>query len=339
MIHHIEYDNMSLKLFPVSSILATSWDVAVFFCLSGFFVKEENMQDVIPFMKKKIKQLWIPLFVYVALATVLHNYFISIGFLSDTPYTLKQMFLQWSKVFLCAGYDYLFPLWFVRTLIYAFFGLSALSWLLKRFISKYSTREWIRALIILSAAMVSNVCVNKFSLNISSISNIPTAMWLIYFGYLLRNVVQVKFNNMRLLVGACIVGYYLTVMYGGYDINRNEFSDMVTLTIISFSYLYIVCYISQKIENTFIGAMYAECGRMSYHIMAIHPIAFKIVTSVLLACGLTSSVLSPSSPKPLCYESCWLVVIYILGGIIIPIIVVKPCIKGVNILHSRLSRK
>lgn len=293
--------------------------MAVFFIIGGFFLKDATMGNIIPFLKKKAKSLWLPLAAYVVFATLFHNLFVAIGFLSSAPYGLMDIAKQLFKILVGAGYDYLYPLWFVRTMLYAFVLLSILSYVLNRVVKDKTNREYARCTIILVMAFAANVMSMKLGVNFDSVNNAFTALWLIYMGYGVRNIIKIEFSSKWVFSICVVTAYYLSVMYGSYNINKNIFSDVVTLTVVSFSYLYIVCYVSRRIEGLAAARLVAVCGRYSYHLMALHPLAFKVCTYTLLALGSPSTTLVLSQPHPMCNGNAPLVVVYLVFGLVLPI--------------------
>lgn len=65
-------------------------------------------------------------------------------------------------------------------------------------------------------------------------------------------------------------------------LNRNEFDDVLSLTISSFSALYIVCFISKKASGWFAKGM-AIIGKDSFYIMGLHFLTFKLGSCLLNA--------------------------------------------------------
>ena len=66
--------------------------IAVFFIASGFFFKESNSENIKAAAKsilRKLKQLWLPFFVWTSIFTLLHNFFIQINVYTDNPEILN----------------------------------------------------------------------------------------------------------------------------------------------------------------------------------------------------------------------------------------------------------
>ena len=85
-----------------------------------------------------------------------------------------------------------------------------------------------------------------------------------------------KFNNLFVALISVLLVWHLSTIEGCIHLNDNHFKDVAVLTVSSVSALYLVCFISQKIESSHIGRFLALCGRDSFHIMALHLVGFKI---------------------------------------------------------------
>ena len=107
-------------------------------------------------------------------------------------------------------------------------------------------------------------------------SNTMTAMWLIYCGFFIRNILKIKFSNVFVALVSLILVWHLSVNEGCIHLNDNTYTDVVVLTISSVGALYMISYVSQIIEKNHIGKLLALCGRDSFHIMALHLVGFKI---------------------------------------------------------------
>lgn len=108
--------HQSTSLFPewLANLMMNPWNVAVFFIVAGYYLKWEKMIDPVPFIKGKLKSLYIPATVIYLCAVLSHNLFVNIGWYplgglhpaTSVPfihYGLKEIVLGCGKVLLCAG--------------------------------------------------------------------------------------------------------------------------------------------------------------------------------------------------------------------------------------------
>ncbi len=85
-----------------------------------------------------------------------------------------------------------------------------------------------------------------FDFTIPRFNNVFMAAWLIYVGMQLVQRFKVKFDNSFVLAVSIMSFYSFAVLRGDVHLNRNEFDDVLSLTISSFSALYILCFMSKK---------------------------------------------------------------------------------------------
>lgn len=124
------------SLFPGTHFISL-FHVAVFFIASGYFFKEsysENGKNLFLFVKRKFITLWLVYVVWMAIFTLLHNFFIVIHvytndprlfeYVPDTLATLKEP-MSWAemgkniaKAFVFhAGTEMGSAFWFIETLM------------------------------------------------------------------------------------------------------------------------------------------------------------------------------------------------------------------------------
>lgn len=78
------------------------------------------------------------------------------------------------------------------------------------------------------------------------------------------NKFQWNFTNKIACLISILIVYYIAIIEGGVALNGNQYHDALTLTASSIAALYIVNYISRKIEKTYIGYALSYCGRNSF---------------------------------------------------------------------------
>ena len=108
--------HQSTSLFPewLANLMMNPWNVAVFFIVAGYYLKWEKMIHPVPFIKGKLKSLYIPATVIYLCVVLSHIFFVNIGWYplgglhpaTSVPfihYGLKEIVLGCGKVLLCAG--------------------------------------------------------------------------------------------------------------------------------------------------------------------------------------------------------------------------------------------
>lgn len=303
---HINFEFYNSKCIPLSPLLGSLWHVPVFFLLGGFFIKEEKLLQPISFIKGKIKSLYSLLLYFYIPAVLLHNVMLHIGFYNPSiSYSGKTMTL-WNisktikevilAIFLAGREPILGAMWFVYVLFMAICGFSIISTLIHRLVKDSNKYEWTRCIILLFLCILSSTMTNVFTFTIPRFNNTLTAMWLIYCGYILMNKFQWNFTNKIACLISILIVYYIAIIEGGVALNGNQYHDALTLTASSIAALYIVNYISRKIEKTYIGYALSYCGRNSFYIMGLHFLGFKLGTIILSYIGIKQNLGELTAP-------------------------------------------
>lgn len=292
---HIRFLYPDLILLPLSVLMVWLWHVPVFFLIGGFFLKEEKLQKPISFMKGKFRSLYLLiLYIYIPIL-LLHNWFLHIGFYDTGIEYYGKFVTEWGWMDLLknillaicfAGREPLLgAMWFVYVLFLALCILSIVSWGLKKLIQDDRKYEFVRFLVLLLGAVASCTLTKLFDFTIPRGNNTIVAVWLIYVGMMLFQKLHLKFDNGFVAVISGLVAYHAAIVLGGVNLAANEYSDVVTLTIVSCACLYVICYVSKMIEASKAGLLMAQIGKDSFYVMGLHFIGFKVFSLILITFG------------------------------------------------------
>ena len=272
--------------------------VAAFFIVAGFFLKEDALNHTMLFLKKKLYRLYVPATVIYAFSVLLHNLFVKIGWYpvgdlhpaSGIPYNyygLKDVGFGLAKVLAAGGSGELAmgAMWFIYTLLYAFVLLALLYWGLKRF-CKNETLFYLMSILLLMISAVSCILTQIYDITISRFSTAFTAMWLIWWGMIINQKWKWTYDKWWGMAIAIIL-LLQCVMLQKVDVAmaRNEYQDLLSLTIGTTSAIYITGFWGKKIEKTIVGNFLTLMGRESLYLMAFHIIGFFICNSLLVKLG------------------------------------------------------
>ena len=291
---------------PLRALFGYGWHVSVFFIIGGFFIKESRLINPVCFIKNKIKSIYILSLSFYIPAILLHNFLIDIGwydrnFLYGTKYidyySFGKIMLHLLESFLCAGREpILGAMWFVNVLFLSLSFLSIISWISLKCLRK-SLISCSFMTILFLFCFISFVCTKYLGLNIPRLNNTFTAAWLIYIGYYLKNKFNLKFDNSNVCVICFLIFLSFCVVNPlGVDLNTNSYPDVITLSVWSVCALYVLCYISIKIQNSFLGTLLMKCGVESFYIMALHFVGFKFAIYICNFFGYGFPIYSLSSP-------------------------------------------
>lgn len=338
VVGHIDYNYPDIRLFPIPTIIAWMWHVPVFFMIGGFFLREEKLIQPFSFIKGKIKNLYLPILYLYVPVTLLHNILIDCGFYSLTTSYGGKSVTYWGyadyavrliETVLCAGREPLLgAMWFAYVLFMALCFISILCYVIKRFIPNDACkRKCVLCIILLTSALVSNILTNVFDYTIPRFSNLPTAAWLIYIGMLVMKEYKLSFNNKFFLLLCIIIFYCCAIFHGNVSLNQNNYDDIVSLTLSSFSALYIIVYISKKCKGI-VAKIMSVIGRNSFYIMGLHFFIFKLCSLMLNCMGFSKdiSALSASCSNLLQY------VIYTMAGVFGPLIIIYVWRKAIGLI-------
>lgn len=327
VIFHISYSYPNAKLFPVTALFGYAWHVPIFFLIGGFFIKEEKLIRPVGFIKRKIKSLYRLLLYFYIPAVLLHNVMLEIGwydtvtdyggkFMSEWTMgqTVKELVLS---ICLAGREPILGAMWFVYVLFMALCGFSLVSWAVRKVVKDDKRYEWWRLMALLLLCMFSCTASRVFDFTIPRFNNTLTAMWLIYCGYMIKNRLQWNFSNPYIMCLSVLVLYHSVTLLGWVSLNGNYYRDVLSLTITSVSALYVICYVSRRIEHGRVGTFLAWCGRDSFYIMGLHFVGFKMATYALRLFGVDCPLSALTAPAG---DSIGLLVVYAVFGVLFPLV-------------------
>lgn len=189
---HINFSFTNNDVINVYGLLGGQWHVAVFFLVSGFFLKEEKLKHPWQFMKPKVKNLYLKaLWIYIPLV-LLHNVFLKWRWLyPDVVYNNRYL-----HVF--SGVDYVTHLasqflffwrepfsgamWYVDSLLLALTVYSVGTWFSTKLTMSEPLQKKIVGFGIVLFATMSGIATNHFGITISKFSNVFTGLLLIFVG-------------------------------------------------------------------------------------------------------------------------------------------------------------
>lgn len=256
--------------FPRNGVLNTNslfgglWHVAVFFVVSGWFLKDSKLLSFKSFAKGKITGLYLKaMYVYIPFV-LLHNIFFKIGWLYGDVYYHHGILGDFTffQMLSHIGFQFLFTqrepfsgaMWFVDSLFLGLLLYSMITICVSKLFRNYNdiVKNTIRFAICFSLAFMSAALRDVFEINIPKFSNTLSAVVLMCVGQMLGRV-KMKFDNNLLLLMTVLVFFQYTVLTPSVALNTNQYKDVVFLIVSSVSALYVFGYISKKISNTITG--------------------------------------------------------------------------------------
>lgn len=324
---HISFSFDLGPLIPLKTLLGGMWHVPVFFLISGFFLKDEKLLHPKSFIRSTLKNVYFLTLCFYIPAVLCHNLFIGYGLYNNVePYNLQTHFVRIAQTFLFAGREPIVsPLWFAYVLCLARIGFSLLSTSCKKvWKNKY---EFARIISILIFASVSAILSNKLGLTINRLSNTLVVLLLLAIGQYVFQKRKIEFNSTTVFFCSFLLAWQVAILNGNVLLNDNVYKSLFHLVGGSLCMLYVVCFVSRKIEKKFIGKILKTVGEKSFYIMALHFMAFKLAGLLLQSLGYQVDV---SLLVPKTNNSVFLIALYLVCGVFVPVLFAK----GIDFLKT-----
>lgn len=328
VLFHIKYISSNYyctQVFNYLKNLCSLFEVTVFYCLAGITLNNEKMKNVKSFLLNKFKKLYLKVVIIGLISVFLHNILISINFYKVgysysgkvmKIYSLKDYFFNCINTLLLGNREVIIgAFWFVYSLIICFILLSCLDFLINKIKTIKNKREF-RLLITFLLMFISIFVSNRFNITIPRFSNSFVGLFLLDFtNYLFVSRKLEKFN--MYLVVACIICFLFAPFFGKISMNSNTITSPFFLIVAVFSTLYLLIFITKKMEKIKIFNYFKYIGMNSFSIMAFHFIGFKVGGILLNIFGIETDIglLSPLASNFI------YIIYYLFFGIFVSLII------------------
>ena len=348
---HINFVYPSITLFPMQMLLYGLWHVSVFFVIGGFFINEQKLEQPFLFIKGKVKSLYL-LILYIYIPYVLlHNFFIDIGFYDLSVDYYGKSVTYWgiadylkniaAAVFFAGREPLLGPMWFVYVLFMALCLFSILSWCVRKLCLKLgcdSSFEQIRFVVILVLTILSYTLTNFLQFNIPRFNNVFTATWFIYWGLLLIKKYNIHFDNRYFFLFSIIIVYHIATTTNEVAFNSNIYDDLASFSISTLCCTYIICYLSKRLEKSWVSRPLSYIGENSFYIMGLQFTGFRVCSAVLNLCGTDYRLAKLTTPQ---ISNVLLLLVYMFFGVSVPLLIIHifRYLKSLvlQVIHSKPS--
>jgi fucose 4-O-acetylase-like acetyltransferase len=311
----------------------------LFFWISGFFFKMEaqNFGELVCVIKKKCAPIYLYYLKFELFYLILRNFFINNGLYNQSVLdknndlvvvnSVKIALLNVLKIVLLAGREpFCGAFWFLVSLIFIIIMYSTIIFISKKIIIHSEVFVNFSVLLLFVIG-----CIMRYTVSIPRISPAIT-MILFYHCGRLSNKHGIKFNSKKLFIFS-ILSLNILYFLGSVSINSNYFSNPVFLLTSSFLGIYMVIFISKKIESklNYMKRMLAYIGRHTLPIVAMHFISFKVIMLVQYYFGnITYNQLGNLTGAN---NNNILYLFYVLSGITVPLAIEYLCnlFKKINL--------
>lgn len=325
---HIGYNSNIKILNTIWSYLykiSDLYKVTIFYCVAGITLNNDKLKNTFAFLKHKFKKLYLKVITIGIIAVLLHNVLINIGFYKlGLSYSGKIMnFYDFKNILSNIIYTLLLgnrevilgAFWFVYSLIICFIMIAFIEFLINKINFIKNKREF-RLLVTFSLMVVSIIASNILNITIPRFSNSLVGMFLLDFtNYLFINK-KIEKINPYLLFG-CLICILIAPLFGEITMNKNTITSPYYFIVVVVSALYLLIFISKKLENIKIFKFLQYIGKNSFSIMAFHLIGFKIGGLILNLFGLDVNItlLLPNACNIL------FLIYYLMSGILISLFI------------------
>lgn len=280
--------------------------MAVFFIASGFFYRDQASDDprsVIMQIRGRLRQLWIPFFVWNAIYVLLHNFFIRIHVYTDneeilkyvsgkfigtaTPYSYMDILINIAKGVLFSSREQLFGAsWFLRVLF-----MTALCYLAADFlIKKLLKNRVIPAQSVLSLIMLlfGYLCFKK-GIVLFGIEQTASFYCLYHAGRCLRRYFyRERTGRDRKSFLLLLCGSFLLLCVfnriGSIELGANSYENPVFLLVTSLTGWVFLYSLSFFLKFTVgIRRLLLLIGKRTVSIVILHFLAFKVIAAAAAA--------------------------------------------------------
>lgn len=327
--------HISCVYFP--TWLNNFWPVAFFFLVAGFFIKENNLQDPVKFIGHKLKTIYLPGTIIYIIAVLLHNPLCQWGVyplgdvhpMTGNEFTLwdtKTYILQIVKtIFAPSGELAMGAMWFLYALFFALCFLSIIAYMVKKIV-KDNKKQIILLSTLTCLLSTASIALKIYGIAIPRVSQALTVTTFIVVGMLLKQKMKIKCDNWMILIIAIVIySQFVVLPHPHPSFPTNSFQNIIMPLAMGVASLYIVLFISRKIEKlNVLNRILSYIGRKSLYIMALHIFGFFICTWIINLLGIGDNFSMASSLYT--YNvggNIILGILYLIFGITIPLISIQ----------------
>lgn len=317
--------------------------MAIFFIASGYLMNTDKLTDfksVYRYGVRKIKSLWLPYFLYMAIFSVLHNTFIDLNVYTDNPLYLEEYTGRYAvltnyrstgetvKAVINSG---LFQgnaqiggaLWFFYALFLLSIGYAVIEFILRKIIKNY---KWIRV----SQGIVSilflfvGYYLHLEGKSVYGLNRFFSFYCLLYFGQLFKWKLKETIEKFHILVLTVVSFTILLVArpFGYIDLSGNNIENPLYFLVVSIAGWFLMYSIAEILKNAdFPGnRIITYISRRSVAIIGLHFLAFKLVSYIAVEIyGMEKYMIAGF---PVLMHGWWWIV-YMAVGIIVPLLADK----------------
>ncbi|WP_368072679.1 acyltransferase family protein [Lysinibacillus fusiformis] len=315
---------------PMILFIINYFHLAIFFFVPGFLYSDKHSTDPLTYTGRKLKDIWWPTMKYVIVFILLHNVFLKLNIYStviDQPmiyakqaYSGNEHLTKIFEAFLNSMYsvEMAGAMWFIFPLL-----VTMVTFCVIRYTSQLLLLTGIKKEIysLIFAAVLGGIgaYLTLNSLKLAWRADIAfLVMPVVYVGFLAKlywNKVPLKWYLAIISVVILYVSYRrgLEISYAAGIIGNSS----LLYYFVTFAGIYLVLYAAKLINNVkYLSKMFAYLGEKSFHIMALHFLAFKVINYIDVKLNHKETYMIAQFPSS--NWDWWY--LYLVAGLVIPIV-------------------
>ncbi len=317
--------------------------MAIFFIASGYCSSRkytENLNGVFIFIKRKVKNLWLPYFAWSSICILLNNVYINLNIYTNSQevvnsfiggygqislhnyMSVKDMLLEIVKKFFFMGGSTEIggTVWFLRALFIVSILYNSIEYVAR---CLFKEKTVLVQGIVSAIFLIIGYCTTTI-LKLDNIMQIPTAMsvyCLYYIGVLIKRFNNIIIKDIRLYI-LTVVGFITLLIcnqLGEIGLGNNSYINPLYLIVCSISGWFFIYGISKFLTRIKYASKLLEyIGRHSISIMLFHFISFKLIT--LLQIGCYNEPIYRLASFPVLFSNFKWIILYTCIGVMLPLL-------------------
>lgn len=304
------------------NIFVITFFLQMFFFISGYFYKDTDSEKPFVFLRKRIISLYVPYIKYCLLFLVLNNLFVRLNIYKDTMSIEHIKFVSHFFNILKLNSNLLMggAMWFVATLFFASILFCCISVAVKKlsFFNICQTKnESIRFFIVAAFFLFGNY-LSFIKVTLPSLLDVSFVLLIFYYlGYLYKKY-EKKIPLNIFFASSSFLTIFVCTKFGFPLIVSRQYIDPSFILVCGIAGIYLNLYIAKKCAVFKNPAFINYVGKNTLVILAMHYLAFKLVSIIVIY----------SQNLPISFLSSYPVIestsqayrwLYVISGLLIPL--------------------
>lgn len=267
------------------------YHIALFFFVSGYFYRDIYSSDPSIFIAKRMRSLYWPFVKYGLGFLIFHNVLLHINVLSSISefgiiptkeFTITDSLRMAEEIVTLRNTEQMpGAMWFLPSLLVAGCLFCLIRYISLRLVEKYALLVTGSISLILFAIGII-LAQKHIVLSLHADASL-VAMPIIFAGYLLNNFRIQVYRHWGLALFSAAFLIFAANTYGFIEVVKQKYINSWLFILASCAGIYMNIYLGKLIEEiAFLGKIIAYIGQSSLAILAMHFIAFKIVSGIYI---------------------------------------------------------